>query len=251
MSLAGLLADLTPVSLEDLDTRAALQRRVDNKYLVPGDQLERLVGALAGDHDALEIDGRRAFRYESVYFDTPDLQSFWAHVEDRAPRHKIRSRLYVDSGACTFELKLKNADGETTKHALDQPPADHGRISPAALEFLREHLGEVPELAPSLVTRFRRGTLAARDGAERITCDAAIELCRPGGRGVRLVGDHVVVETKSEDGEARADRLLRAGGLEPVSLSKYRTGIALLAAQDPEPQLGGTPERWFRPAALA
>ena len=35
-------------------------------------------------------------RYESVYFDTPDLRCFPGHVEGREPRCKVRSRLYAD-----------------------------------------------------------------------------------------------------------------------------------------------------------
>lgn len=253
--LGAALTALEPVPLDVLDERAALQRRIDNKYLVAWKRLELLLDALATDHEALEIDGRRAFAYESVYFDTPDLRAFHDHVADRRPRFKVRSRLYADQGACSFEVKAKRPGGEMVKESLPMDPADHGRITPAARRFLQEHLPELlageemPELEPSLITRFERGTLAARSGSERVTCDAEIQLIRPGGRAVRLAGDHIVVETKSATGDERADRHLGHGGLEPVSLSKYRVGIGLLAARDPEPPLGGAPERWFRPVA--
>jgi hypothetical protein len=252
--LSDVVARLPPVSLDEVDARSALQRRVDNKYLVTWPELERLVDALAGDHEALEIDGRRAFRYESVYFDTPGLDSFRDHVAGRTPRTKIRSRLYVDSGEGSFELKVKLADGETAKAGREHGgPGEHGRMTPAIEAFLREQLDRmaggdgVGSLEPTLITRFERATISARSGAERITCDAGVELARPGGRAVRLVDDRVVVETKSEGGAEPADRLLREAGVAPVSFSKYRAGIGLLVARDPEPQLGGAPERWFAP----
>ena len=52
---------LRPISLEDLDERVALLRRVDRKYVVEPEQLAQLIERLGADHDVLEIDGRREF----------------------------------------------------------------------------------------------------------------------------------------------------------------------------------------------
>jgi len=253
--LGDRLAGLPAVSLEELDARAALQRRVDEKYLVSWDEFERLVAALAGDHEALEIDGARAFAYESVYFDTPDLRNFHDHVEGRTPRVKLRSRLYADAGVSAFEVKVKRADGDMDKAAMAQDAADHGKLTPEARRFALEQLGEalgmdeLPQLERTLVTRFERATLVSVSGADRITCDTGLELRRPDGSAVRLVEGRVLLESKSESGDSDADRLLRELGIEPISMSKYRTGIGLLAERDPEPQLGGEPQRWLRPVA--
>jgi VTC domain len=249
-----ILERFAPISLEELDRRASFQRRVDNKYLVPLDALERVVAELADDHEVLEIDGRRVFRYESAYFDTPSLDSFRDHVADRTPRVKVRSRLYVDADASAFELKVKLGDGETRKEAIDQQPEEHGLLTERAREFLSRNLegvlgGAAPaDLEPALVTRFERATLVAKSGVERVTLDTRVELARPGERGLRLVDGLVLVEAKSETGEEAADRLLRDAGIEPVALSKYRVGIGLLVTDDPEPQLGGRADQLFRPA---
>ncbi|NNF88923.1 MAG: molecular chaperone, partial [Acidimicrobiia bacterium] len=70
------LEDLPSVGLADLNNEAALLTRKDRKYLVP---LEVARVLLAQDGLlVLEIDGRRSFRYESVYFDTPDRVSYLA-----------------------------------------------------------------------------------------------------------------------------------------------------------------------------
>lgn len=243
------------VSLDELDRGASFQRRVDNKYLLSRDRLAAAVQQLARDHDVLEIDGRRSFRYESVYFDTPALASFHDHVPDRAPRIKVRSRLYADSNTSSFELKVKLADGETRKEALDQDAREHGLLTERVREFLRRCLEEVldraapPDLEPMLVTSFERGTLVARSGAERVTIDSGVELARPAGAAVRLVERLMLVEVKSENGNEVADALLREAGAEPVAISKYRVGIGLLVAADPEPPLGGKADELFRPAS--
>ena len=66
----------------------------------------------------LEISGIRSFRYESVYFDSPDLLTYRSHVQGRRKRFKVRSRSYMDTGECMFELKLKNRVGTTVKSRI-------------------------------------------------------------------------------------------------------------------------------------
>jgi VTC domain len=163
-----------PVSLEELDERAALLRRVDNKYAVERERFEELLERLRDDHQALEIDGRRVFEYCSTYFDTPDLRCFTDHVEDRQPRFKARTRLYVDSDTCVFEVKLKREDGETDKRQTDHAVKDAERLTDSARRCLEQALGdaglEAPgEMGPTLLTSFRRVTLAARERLEPIS----------------------------------------------------------------------------------
>jgi hypothetical protein len=84
-------------------------------------------------------------------------------------------------------------------------------------------------------------TLAAREGGARITCDVDVELSR--GRRTAALRDSLrLCETKSEDGDSTADRALASMGIDEVEVSKYRTGIAVLAA---EPAQAGGSERWF------
>jgi hypothetical protein len=234
-----LLARLEPVSLEQLDERASLLRRVDHKHVVERDLFAHLVDELAGDHDVLEIGERRRFAYESTYFDTPDLRCFREHVDGVRPRFKARVRRYVDTSSCVFEVKLKDAHEETDKRQIDYDDEDKETITPAARRLIDEALHDAAvdppgELGPTLTTAFDRVTLGAREGGARVTCDLGIRLVTPRGAAASMKPGCVLVETKSEDGSSRADRALRDAGVEPVSLSKYRTGIALLRADDPE-----------------
>lgn len=231
------------LSLEELDQRASLMRRVDNKYAVDRQRFLEILDRLRADHQVLEIDGGREFGYRSIYFDTPELRCFTDHVEGRQPRFKARTRLYVDSDNCVFEVKLRREDGEMDKRQVDHAVQDADRLTESARRCLEQALRdaglEPPErMSVALRTQFRRITLAAREGSHRLTCDLGVELSGSGERAARMRDALVVVETKSEQGESPADRLLTAAGLEPISLSKYRVGVSLVGGADAGPQPG-------------
>ena len=232
---AELFGGLRAVSLDDLNERAALQRRTDNKYLVPVEDLSGILGGLADRHDVLEIDGERVFDYESTYFDTPSLRCFHDHIEDRRPRFKARTRCYVSTGDCFFEVKVKHEDGETTKRNVDHDPDTRAELAPAGRDLLGEALPECgieapDDPTPSLVTAFRRVTVVARDRPERTTFDFEVRLCDPDGEAARLDPGFAIAETKTAEGDGLWDRALTDAGLEAVSLSKYRIGTGLVRA---------------------
>jgi hypothetical protein len=241
-----LLGDLDAMSLDELDARAALLKRVDAKYVLEPDTFAALVERIAADHDVLDIDGRRMFGYSSVYFDTEDLRCFRDHVRDREPRFKARTRLYRDTGVCHFEVKLKLASGETDKRQVEHPAARADDLTEAAGSLLDETLPEAGvepsgALRATLRTAFDRVTLAARDDAARVTCDLGVTMERADdGRMTRIRDGLVLVESKSEDGDAPADRALADLGASPVSFSKYRVGIDLLVARDDSGDLAAT-----------
>ena len=239
------IGELDPVSLDELDRRAALQRRTDRKYVVSAEAFAELLGELAEDHDALEIDGRRSFAYESVYFDTPDLRCFFDHVEDRLPRFKVRTRLYVDTGRCEFEVKISRPDGDTDKRSVDQERDACGGLTDDGRALVAD-VADLPpdELRAVLRTSFTRMTLAARDEPERVTIDLGVRLTRDGGE-ARFSGDHVLIESKTRDGNGRLDELLAARGIEPVTLSKYRLGVALLERPEADRRYAAERARWF------
>jgi hypothetical protein len=235
--LPDLLGAFEGVSLKGLDERAALLRRIDNKYAVTREQFAQLAQRLGRDHQVLDIDGRRKFAYSTTYFDTPDLRCFVDHIEDRVPRFKARSRLYEDSGHCVFEVKLKRSPDETDKRQIDYAERDRRRLTEAAMECLESALAdqglESPEeLESTLTTAFDRVTLAACEGSERLTCDFGVRLVGRDGRSVQMHEDLILIETKSEDGESPADRELEQMAVQTISLSKYRVGISLVGGAE-------------------
>ncbi len=222
------VADSFPaLGLEALDSAAALQDRVDVKYIVTLVQLEALLERIAPTYRALEIDGRRTFAYHTTYYDTDDLLMFGEHVQRRRQRFKCRKRRYLDSGHSLFEVKLKGTRGRTIKHALACSPFDE--LAADEIAFLHRHLRQAygrelhESLRPVVMASCRRLTIAAPDLGQRLTCD--IELDFGGGR---LADGLAIVESKSARGRAAVDRVLLAIRARPVNgCSKYLLGTAL------------------------
>jgi hypothetical protein len=224
----ALAACFDPISLDALNARAALLSRVDRKYIVDFTTLDDLVDALRKHFLVLEIEQRRVFSYETVYFDCPELSAYHAHVQGRRRRFKLRSRRYVESGLHVFEIKLKGRGGRTDKRQLRIDAAAHGAITDEGAAFadgiLREAYGHpLPDaMAPALAMTYQRVTFAARDGSERLTWDFALDFGE-----ASLSPRHAIVETKTPSGRGRADRALLDLGVRPVSCSKYCAGIGL------------------------
>ena len=210
--MAASAAGVSGLSLDELNDLAELQTRVDRKYFVPADVFRRLIAELGDEMKVLHIDGRRSFGYESVYFDTPQLTTYKAHVQRRRQRFKARTRTYLDSGLCMFEVKLVGARGETVKERIKHPAEMRNVLTPDALRHLHTALrqayghGLPAGMAPVLTTTYRRTTFVSRTGEVRLTCDVGL-LCRNGRNQVRDTGTHVLVESKTagQDGGARRD----------------------------------------------
>jgi hypothetical protein len=249
-------AELEPVALDELLAGAELCDRTDVKYVVPVTALAALAGALRGTHRVLEHGGRRAFGYETTYFDTPDLRAYREHLQQRRRRFKCRSRDYVDGDLCVFEVKLAAARGRTVKHRMAHPRERRGELTDAALAFVRgcvEHAyGQPPDLrlARTLEVVCTRVTLAAPELGERLTCDFGLVFAAADGvRRAQLAPDTAIVESKSARGRALADRALRELGARPVSgCSKYCLGIAMTAAGVRANPLKPLLRRHFEPA---
>jgi hypothetical protein len=240
-------AQFEPISLEDINQRAALQTRADNKYFVPWSVFTDFMEALQPNHAMMEIDGQRAFTYDTQYFDTPDLANYWSHVQKRRKRFKCRSRRYVDNGQHFFEIKLKSGRGETVKHKITYSEADWGAVTPTAASFVEECLRTsygmvlVEPLVPTLRTLYQRITLAALDSTERITCDFNLAFGAENRWQGRMAPDFVLVETKSARGRGRADQILWRLGARPTSGSKYCLGLSLV-----RPELRSNPFQHVR-----
>ena len=244
------LAGLAPVGLAELVERAALQTRVDRKYLVPVGALPHLLERLTSCARVLDIDGERSFRYESVYFDTPLLTSYHCAAHRRRRRFKVRTRSYLDSDQCWLEVKISGARGSVTKHRLPYLREDHDTVHPGRgfvdEALARESFGPNADSAldPVLVTEYRRTTLLLPDTASRVTVDTGL-VWRDAVSALRLPG-LAVVETKSTSAATPVDRMLWQAGVRPARISKYATGLAALRLDLPDGPWRRTLRRHFR-----
>lgn len=226
------------ISLDDLISAAALQTRIDRKYLVPQIDVARLLEHVPSSTLALDADGQRRFTYDSVYFDTIDRVSYLRTAQGRRRRFKLRTRVYVDTSTAFLELKTKSGRGETVKQRIPYDPAAIMQIT----EYGREHVladfgplglteADLDRLAPTLGTEYQRTTLLNPEGS-RATIDTALEWRDPDGRALKLPG-WAIVETKSSSAPSALDRALWRAGQRPQRISKFGTGIAALHPELP------------------
>ncbi|MGY2701891.1 polyphosphate polymerase domain-containing protein [Nocardioides sp. HB32] len=240
------LARLAPVTLEEVLASAALQTRVDRKYLVPLDVFAAVLEQVAGHFSVLEIGGRRLFRYESIYFDTPDRATYHQHAHDRPGRVKVRTRAYLDTGDCQLEFKRVGRRGETVKERYPYPLDDRHRLDRSARVLAGDWVGEAVSAAllePVLTTTYLRTTLV--DGDARMTCDLDLRFEDRRGCSYGPLDRLVVVESKTRGALSRLDRLLIAEGRRPVRLSKYCVGMAVLDPALPANRWNRELRTWF------
>ena len=106
---------LPALTLDEVNQTAALQTRVDRKYIVQPHTWEAVLASLDSALTVLEIDGRRSFHYSSTYYDTPELDSYRDAARGRPRRFKVRTRRYLDSGTSAVEVKMRSLSGTTSK----------------------------------------------------------------------------------------------------------------------------------------
>ena len=256
-AVAAAAALVDPIGLDELMELAELQTRVDRKYFVPADVFRRLIAELAGELRVLEIDGRRTFGYESVYFDTPDLATYRAHLQRRRQRFKARTRTYTDSGLCMFEVKLTGARGETVKERVPHPSEYRAELTEEALAHLRTTLcqayhQDLPDRAAAhaghhLPAHHLR--LPHRGGPADLRRRAALP--RHAARGPRHRHPRAGGEQVRGQGGSAADRILRELGVRPASVSKYCVGVAALHPELPSNPWHQTLRRYFQPLQAA
>lgn len=148
------------IGLAELLELAALQTRIDRKYVLSRADAERVLAPLDPKTRVLEIDGARGSLYESVYFDTDDLLSYRMAALGRRRRFKLRTRSYLDTGDAYLELKTKGARSATVKERLEYDIRNRDVLTQAGLAYATpplEELGldEPHRLQPTLVTRAR------------------------------------------------------------------------------------------------
>jgi hypothetical protein len=219
------------IGLDGLNEKAEMLARIDNKYILRAHQLEPALASFAEIFDVLDIDGRRGFDYSTIYFDDAELRGYYDHHQRRRKRCKARIRSYVDSGLHFLEVKLNDRRSTTLKKRL-RIAAPSAKLDQQALDFIdsccRELYGEPfrKELSGAIRITYRRYTLVAKDGGERMTLDTGMRFTS-GGVTAAPPPDMFIIETKSARGNGLADKILRALHVKPTKrVSKFCIGLA-------------------------
>lgn len=228
------LGDRRRVTLAEVVATAPAMTRLDRKYLVPLPVVQEMLGSLYPAWGVLDVADRRTTHYRSTYFDSPDLATVRAHVQQRRRRWKARSRLYVEDRLCRTEVKAKDGRGLTVKTVTDASAEHYGCLTADAGAFVTSTLAghritvDAHRLLPSMEISYERMTLARTDALPaRMTLDWGISSVM-GRERVWVDDQHVLVETKGDLQPSDADRLLTGLGFRPRSFSKYASAAALL-----------------------
>jgi hypothetical protein len=222
-----LLARYAGLGLADLE-RVALLDRVDTKYVFGASQLYAALRALPGQYRALEVEGVRLNRYQTVYFDTPDFGMYRQHHNRFGTRYKVRTRRYVDSDLSFFEVKHKTNRGRTVKTRFPTEVIET-EIDDEADAFVGALTPLPPDrLEPVLWNEYLRATLVSTRREERLTLDVNLAFGW-GDAGVTLPGI-AIAEVKQRHLTQDSDfiRQMREMGVRSTPFSKYCMGASLL-----------------------
>lgn len=233
--MQSVIKKFEPISLAELNSKAELMDRKDNKYILSSDELKEFLYSIIDEFYILEIDGKREFDYVSNYLDTDGFKTHRDHNQNRRRRYKIRYRSYAQTDKHFFEVKLKGFRNSTQKYRVNLTK-DEITTSPNEslkrffLSTLNSHYTDLslPELKQSIRVDYRRFTLVSKEQEERITIDNNITYCDD--QNIIALDPHRwIIEVKSPDLSTPSDAKLRSMGLRSVSLcSKYCIGINLL-----------------------
>ncbi len=169
--IAGILNTFDRITLPELQSNM-LMKRFDTKFKFHKNLLGEILQEVSNDYYALEINGVRLHRYESLYFDTDDFNLFLQHQNVRRNRYKVRFRHYADSQLTFFEIKKKNNKDFTIKKRIEQKCIENA-IENENQSFLAKHVHNVDasHLHPKLWVYYSRITLVNKTAEERLTID--------------------------------------------------------------------------------
>jgi len=221
-NIAQLLSGFETVSLKDLE-KVSLLDRMDTKYAFSIDFLPMLLYELRSEYRILSINDQRSFHYESLYFDTEQLELYQRHNCGKLNRYKIRIRKYLESSLMYFEIKFKNNKDRTIKSRLQ---INSVTDLSAASELLHEITPfELENLKGQLWVNYTRITLVSKNFSERLTLDLDLNFKKDDH--TENVEGMVIAELKqNRSASSPFTRLLKLQHIHPVSISKYCLGVA-------------------------
>ena len=85
------LSQFSPISLSEMES-VKLMNRIDTKYAVPLSVLPSILEMAKEEYYAQEIDGKRIATYDTMYYDTEDMDMYLRHHDRQLVRQKIRAR---------------------------------------------------------------------------------------------------------------------------------------------------------------
>lgn len=212
-------------NLKDLGG-SSLMNRVDTKFIFKVSFLNEILLQLLEEYDILEIENKFIHTYESLYFDTPELNFHLDHHNNRLPRNKLRIRKYVETNTYFFEVK-KRKRKHIEKNRI--PCAGFTKaLNTEQLAFVKKLNIEHTSFIPTQKNSYKRITLVHKNRKERLTLDFDLNFYWEDKE--RKFRNIVIAELKQEKMNRNVlfFNLMKLNGFPPYRISKYCTGIYLL-----------------------
>ncbi len=205
-----------------------LMNRIDTKYVIPIGLLPQVLEAAQENYRVQETNGIRLAEYDTLYYDTVDLDMYLRHHNRHLTRQKIRVRKYVSTDELFLEIKRKNNRGRTKKKRIAVDSFDLLGNAKSADFIVEKSIYTQAMLVPQLRTQFRRITLVNKEQTERLTIDMDLHWENVQTRQEAEYPALVVIELK-RDGltVSPMQRILRDMRIKPYKMSKYCIGTVL------------------------
>ena len=220
--LSKSLSTYSPISLDEMEA-VKLMNRVDTKYVCHESLLPAILKQAQDDYLVQEVAGKRVATYDTVYYDTEDLEMYIRHHDQQLVRRKVRIRTYMDTGAEYLEIKKKNNHGRTKKKRIpfnSDAPVD---------EFITKHTPyQWTNLHPTERTAFERITLVNKEKTERLTMDMNLRFEAIDNQTTANLGPLVIIELKRDGLQpSKMQHILRDLRIFPMKISKYCMGVTM------------------------
>ena len=140
-----LWARMATITLDEM-RGVKLMNRIDTKYVLAEDEVLTLLEHMAEcGYRVQVINGVRACRYDTLYYDTALRDMYVAHHNRQLTRQKVRTRTYVETGLTFLEIKNKSNRGRTKKRRTEIVRDNFYSFaeSAEASSFYKEHGGTI------------------------------------------------------------------------------------------------------------
>ncbi len=210
--------------------RVKLQNRTDTKFVFEADLLPIILNDIKDYYAVLEINGKRTNSYQTLYYDTKNLNCYLQHHNGKTNRIKIRFRKYIESDLNYLEIKLKNNKERTIKSRKKIDDIET-LLSSKSKNFIEDNSFYKSEnLFPVLWNKFNRITLTHKTINERLTIDFNLNFKSYSSNLESNIPHIIIAEVKQEKASVSSDfiQTIKKYHVRKSGMSKYCIGTALL-----------------------
>lgn len=226
-SFKHILLESDSISLSEMDSVKLLDR-TDTKFIFHRSKLPEILESVKKNYRILEVESSRITDYETLYYDTHNLNLYMNHHNGKLNRYKIRYRKYVNSNLHYFEIKFKNNKDRTIKNRVKQVCIEH-TIKDKAQKLLEETTNlSSASLVPVFWVNYSRITFVNRNFEERLTFD--IDLTFKNETGEKKYAPLIIAELKQDKASLKSPFItqMNKNRIRTNSISKYCLGVTQL-----------------------